>query len=286
MNSAMLAARSPTGGLVAKALSSDHKPQRPDERARIGRTSAKILSERQLGIEGGDPDKWYVCRVQNGAIRYGVLFTRSIGDADAHAHAKGGLRSGASEFASVLDAVKAALSMEARSARDTTAQARYEDTFAALSPRDADGDGYSTCQGDCADNDATRSLADGLAAEFAAALGDLCAGVFSDIGAHSPREGVVAGAAEARRVGPRRGPGGRGRGTGLPRQHAQRALRQRQQVIEYDVRRQGQPVRPRHRHIRPLQRPQDFIEQREQLPRKDVHVGGAIRQTGFNRSAS
>jgi serine/threonine protein phosphatase PrpC len=83
---AMLAARSPTGGLVAKALSSDHKPQRPDERARIGRTAAKILSERQLGIEGGDPDKWYVCRVQNGAIRYGVLFTRSIGDADAHAN--------------------------------------------------------------------------------------------------------------------------------------------------------------------------------------------------------
>ena len=36
----------------------------------------------------------------------------------------------------LLDAVKAALSMEARSARDTTAQARYEDTFAALSPRE------------------------------------------------------------------------------------------------------------------------------------------------------
>lgn len=35
---------------------------------------------------GGDPDKLYVCRVHNGAIRYGVLFTRSIGDADAHAN--------------------------------------------------------------------------------------------------------------------------------------------------------------------------------------------------------
>jgi len=46
----------------------------------------------------------------------------------------------------------------------------------------------------------TRSLVDGLAAQTAAALGDLCVGVFSGIGAHSPREGVVAGAAEARRV--------------------------------------------------------------------------------------
>lgn len=47
----------------------------------------------------------------------------------------------------------------------------------------------------------TRSLADGLARDFAAALGDLCVGVFSDIGAHSPREGVVGGAAAARAAG-------------------------------------------------------------------------------------
>jgi maleylacetate reductase len=46
----------------------------------------------------------------------------------------------------------------------------------------------------------TASLADGLAAETAKALGGLCAGVFSGIGAHSPREGVIAAAAEARRV--------------------------------------------------------------------------------------
>jgi maleylacetate reductase len=46
----------------------------------------------------------------------------------------------------------------------------------------------------------TRSLADGLAAQFGRDLGELCAGVFSDIGAHSPREGVIGGAAEARRV--------------------------------------------------------------------------------------
>jgi maleylacetate reductase len=46
----------------------------------------------------------------------------------------------------------------------------------------------------------TASLADGLAAEMAAALDGLCVGVFSAIAAHSPREGVIAGAAEARRV--------------------------------------------------------------------------------------
>ena len=44
----------------------------------------------------------------------------------------------------------------------------------------------------------TASLKDGLAAEFAPALGGLCAGVFAGIGAHSPREGVIAGAAVAR----------------------------------------------------------------------------------------
>lgn len=47
----------------------------------------------------------------------------------------------------------------------------------------------------------TRSLADGLAAAFAADLGDLCVGVFADIGAHSPREGVIGGATAARTAG-------------------------------------------------------------------------------------
>jgi maleylacetate reductase len=46
----------------------------------------------------------------------------------------------------------------------------------------------------------TASLADGLAAQVAAELGELCVGAFSGIGAHSPREGVIAGAAEARRL--------------------------------------------------------------------------------------
>lgn len=46
----------------------------------------------------------------------------------------------------------------------------------------------------------TRSLADGLAAQFASALGDLCVGVSPELGAHSPREGVLRGVSEARRV--------------------------------------------------------------------------------------
>ena len=46
----------------------------------------------------------------------------------------------------------------------------------------------------------TKSLSgpDGLATALARELGDVCVGVFSDIGAHSPREGVIGGAAEAR----------------------------------------------------------------------------------------
>jgi maleylacetate reductase len=48
----------------------------------------------------------------------------------------------------------------------------------------------------------TASLAgpDGLARRLAAGLGPLCVGVFSEISAHSPREGVIAGAREARRL--------------------------------------------------------------------------------------
>src|SRR5262245_46022975 len=48
----------------------------------------------------------------------------------------------------------------------------------------------------------TRSLADGrLVREVSSALGDRCAGKFSAISAHSPREAVVAGAAAAREAG-------------------------------------------------------------------------------------
>ena len=47
----------------------------------------------------------------------------------------------------------------------------------------------------------TASLAgpDGLAARLARDLGPLCVGVFSEVSAHSPREGVIRGAATARR---------------------------------------------------------------------------------------
>jgi maleylacetate reductase len=46
----------------------------------------------------------------------------------------------------------------------------------------------------------TASLAHGLAAGLAQGLGDLCVGVFPGVSAHSPRECVVAAAAEARRL--------------------------------------------------------------------------------------
>ena len=49
----------------------------------------------------------------------------------------------------------------------------------------------------------TAALAgpDGLAGRLAGELGSACVGVFSAISAHSPREGVIAGAAQARAVG-------------------------------------------------------------------------------------
>jgi maleylacetate reductase len=45
----------------------------------------------------------------------------------------------------------------------------------------------------------TASLANGLAARIAHELGDLCVGTFAGTSAHSPREGVIAGAVLARR---------------------------------------------------------------------------------------
>lgn len=73
------------GRWISTALSSDHKPDRSDERARIEATNARVLSEAQL-VSFGDPDKLYICRESEGMIRYGVLFTRSIGDVDSHTH--------------------------------------------------------------------------------------------------------------------------------------------------------------------------------------------------------
>ena len=68
------------------ALSSDHKPNRRDEKERLLRSSAVLITERQLRGSGGDEDKIYICREKHGDIIYGVMFTRSIGDLDAHAH--------------------------------------------------------------------------------------------------------------------------------------------------------------------------------------------------------
>ena len=73
------------GTVKVAALSHDHKPSRSDERARISRTPAQIISESML-LPGGHSDKLYVCRQEGNNIKYGVLFTRSIGDLDAHTH--------------------------------------------------------------------------------------------------------------------------------------------------------------------------------------------------------
>jgi len=71
--------------LKAEPLTDDHKPQRPDERARLEQSSALLLTERE--VRGfGDDSKIYICRERGGDIVYGVLFTRSLGDADAHIH--------------------------------------------------------------------------------------------------------------------------------------------------------------------------------------------------------
>ena len=68
-----------------EALTDDHKPQRPDERARLEQSSALLLTERE--VRGfGDDSKIYICREKGGDIVYGVLFTRSLGDLDAHNH--------------------------------------------------------------------------------------------------------------------------------------------------------------------------------------------------------
>ncbi len=72
------------GKPVVEPLSDDHKPERESEAKRIAKTDAVLLSEGQL--RGGPRDgKTYVCRKDKlGSIVYGVLFSRSIGDLDAH----------------------------------------------------------------------------------------------------------------------------------------------------------------------------------------------------------
>ena len=78
-----------TGQVDVIALSSDHKPQREDERKRIEQTKAVLLTEHDIRgtpSPNGDPGKTYICREKKGEIIYGVLFSRSIGDVDAHRH--------------------------------------------------------------------------------------------------------------------------------------------------------------------------------------------------------
>lgn len=78
-----------SGSIEVIALSSDHKPQREDEKKRIEQTKAVLLTEHDIRgtpSPNGDPGKTYICREKKGEIVYGVLFSRSIGDVDAHRH--------------------------------------------------------------------------------------------------------------------------------------------------------------------------------------------------------
>jgi serine/threonine protein phosphatase PrpC len=96
---AILATRENKDEIVIVPLSDDHKPERADEKARIEASSAILMNENQVrnrrsasdtesedDIDDGLPTKTYICRQTNGEIVYGVLFTRSIGDVDAHRH--------------------------------------------------------------------------------------------------------------------------------------------------------------------------------------------------------
>lgn len=96
---AILATRENKDSVTIIPLSDDHKPERPDEHARIAKSSAVLMNENQVRnrrqggasdseseIDDGLPSKTYICRETNGEIVYGVLFTRSIGDVDAHRH--------------------------------------------------------------------------------------------------------------------------------------------------------------------------------------------------------
>ncbi|GBG28152.1 Protein phosphatase, putative [Hondaea fermentalgiana] len=65
-------------------MSDDHKPERESERVRIDATDAVLMSEGELRGGLRSEGKTYICRRRNGDIIYGVLFTRSVGDADAH----------------------------------------------------------------------------------------------------------------------------------------------------------------------------------------------------------
>jgi len=66
-------------------MSDDHKPENVTEQERVLLSSAVLLSESELRGGKKKDGKTYVCRRNDkGQIVYGVMFTRSIGDKDAH----------------------------------------------------------------------------------------------------------------------------------------------------------------------------------------------------------
>jgi len=84
---AILGQKGEDGKVEAIPLTDDHKPNRLSEITRIRKTSARVLTERELrGMPPkNDPEqKVYVCRQRRGEIIYAVLFSRSLGDVDAH----------------------------------------------------------------------------------------------------------------------------------------------------------------------------------------------------------
>ncbi|CAE7809773.1 unnamed protein product, partial [Symbiodinium sp. KB8] len=164
------------GTVRVAALSKDHKPGRAEERARISRTDAQIISESML-LPHGDPDKLYVCRKVGSSIKYGVLFSRSIGDLDSHTHlgltaeaevrthtlqpdsdqfvvlaaraeAQGGGRGGTPSYRLHADAQRAAEDVVASATRkwDRAAMGRQDDitvqvlAFTWMSPAEAEAD--------------------------------------------------------------------------------------------------------------------------------------------------
>ena len=73
----------------AEAITLDHKPTVEGERKRIESKGGFIISEAQLMGGAGSHDRLYVVKSLDGHIAsrnvaYGVLFTRSLGDSDAH----------------------------------------------------------------------------------------------------------------------------------------------------------------------------------------------------------
>lgn len=87
---AILGTKQDDGSVEVTPLTDDHKPARESEYERISKSSALIKTEREMrGLSPiDDPEqKVYVCRTtEEKGIIYAVLFSRSLGDVDAHRH--------------------------------------------------------------------------------------------------------------------------------------------------------------------------------------------------------